>query len=46
MMLEPWIVEAALAGFAEKRPTPEQQKIGAKGHPNTGQGPVARLAGR
>ena len=27
MMLEPWIVEAALARFAEKRLTPEQQEI-------------------
>lgn len=27
MMLEPWVVEAALARFAEKRPIPEQQGI-------------------
>ena len=27
MVLEPWIVEAALARFAEKRLTPEQQEI-------------------
>ena len=27
MMLEPWMVEAALARFAEKRLTPEQQEI-------------------
>ena len=27
MMLEPWIVEAALARFAEKRLTPEEQEI-------------------
>ena len=28
MMLEPWVVEAALARFAEKRPIPEQLKLG------------------
>ena len=27
MVLEPWIVEAALARFAEKRLTPEEQEI-------------------
>ena len=27
MMLEPWMVEAALARFAEKRLTPKQQEI-------------------
>ena len=30
MMLEPWMVEAALARFAEKRLTPEQQEIVVK----------------
>ncbi len=36
MMLEPWMVEAALARFAEKRPTPEQQGIVLQATLNTG----------
>ena len=44
MMLEPWIVEAALARFGATDP----QRTGnrAEGYPNTEQGPVARLVGR
>jgi hypothetical protein len=39
MMLEPWIIEAALARFGEKQLTPEEQEIVLKATPNTDQGP-------
>ena len=45
MVLEPWIVEAALA-LCGKPTDPRTAGNRAKGHPNTGQGPVARLVGR
>ena len=45
MMLEPWIVEAALARFGEKQLTPKEQEIVLKATRTPRQGPVARLVG-